>query len=104
MSIEWNLRKVMANNNIWSGSELLRLMEDKAGYSMSAASISALMKDDPKMVRVETLDALCTALNCSPNDLLRHSNSNLNKLKIVEKISENNKVKKVSNQRNLPPV
>ncbi|MCU5210136.1 MULTISPECIES: helix-turn-helix domain-containing protein [Bacillus cereus group] len=104
MSIEWKLRQVMAKNDIWSGSELLRRMEDKAGYSMSAASISALMNESPKMIRTETLDALCTALECLPNDLIVHKPSRLGKVKHTEKISKESKAKKASNGRSLPPV
>lgn len=69
MALEWKLRKVMAEKNIWTGSELGRLLKDLAGYSLSAASISALMNEQPKQVKAETMDALCTALECTPNDL-----------------------------------
>lgn len=104
MSIEWKLRQVMAQNNIWSGSELLRRMEDKAGYSMSAASISSLINESPKMVRIETLDALCTALDCKPDDILIHKQTFLGKIKEKGKVSSNSELKKVSNGRSLPPI
>ena len=32
MALEWKLRKVMAEKNIWSGAELSRLLQDLAGY------------------------------------------------------------------------
>ncbi|EIB6804458.1 helix-turn-helix transcriptional regulator [Enterococcus faecalis] len=104
MSIEWKLRQVMAKNDIWSGSELLRRMEDMAGYSMSAASISALINEPPKMVRMETLDALCTALDCKPDDLLIHEQSYIGKIKESKKLSSSTQSKKVSNGRSLPPI
>ncbi len=37
MSLEWRLRQVMASRGLWSGAELGRLMEQKAGYKLSAA-------------------------------------------------------------------
>lgn len=67
--LEWALRKVMAERGIWSGAELLRLLREKAGYRLSAPSISALLNERPKQMKSDTLDALCTALSCSPNDL-----------------------------------
>lgn len=69
MSLEWKLRKVMAEKNIWSGAELGRLLLDLAGYKLSAPSISALINEQPKQVKAETMDALCIALECTPNDL-----------------------------------
>lgn len=67
------LRKVMAERGIWKGTELARLLEEKAGYRLSAPSISALMNGSPKQMKAETLDALCTALECTPNDLWVHT-------------------------------
>ena len=73
MALEWRLRKVMADREIWTGSELARLMKEKAGYSLSAPSISALLTGSPKQMKAETMDALCTALECTPADLWRHT-------------------------------
>jgi len=73
MALEWRLRKVMADREIWSGSELSRLMKEKAGYSLSAPSISALLTGSPKQMKSETMDALCTALECTPADLWQHT-------------------------------
>ena len=36
---------------------------------MSAASVSALLTGEPSQVKLSTLAALCTALECTPNDL-----------------------------------
>ena len=65
----WMLRQVMASRGIWSGAALARLLQDKAGYSLSAPSISALLSGQPRQMKAETMDALCTALDCTPNDL-----------------------------------
>lgn len=73
--LTWMLRQVMANKGIWSGAALGRLLKEKAGYELSAPSISALLKSQPKQMKAETLDALCTALECTPSDLWVHSRS-----------------------------
>ncbi|WP_342503561.1 helix-turn-helix transcriptional regulator [Lysinibacillus sp. FSL L8-0126] len=101
MTVEWKLRHIMAKNEIWTGTELARLMEEKTGYKMSAPSISALINEMPKQMKVTTLDALCSTLNCKPNDLLVHSPST-----IMEKnIKEKKEVLKVANgERSLPPI
>jgi putative transcriptional regulator len=65
----WMLRQVMASRGIWSGAALGRLLKEKAGYELSAPSLSALITGQPKQMKAETLDALCKALDCTPNDL-----------------------------------
>ncbi len=68
----WMLRSVMAERGIWSGAALARLLEEKAGYGLSAPSISALLNGEPKQLKADTMDALCTALACTPSDLWVH--------------------------------
>jgi hypothetical protein len=45
MNIRWRLRMAAAQREVWTGTELRRLLADKAGLEMSAAS-------DPKLVAV----------------------------------------------------
>ncbi|MEU5554148.1 helix-turn-helix transcriptional regulator [Micromonospora sp. NPDC047793] len=59
-----------AQREVWTGAQLRRLLIDKAGHELSSASISALMTKQPNQVKLETLAALCTALQCTPNDLI----------------------------------
>ena len=65
----------MADRGIWSGAELGRLMEQKASYKLSAPSLSALLTEAPRQVKAQTMDALCTALDCTPSDLWYHTPS-----------------------------
>ena len=69
----WMLRKVMADRGIWSGAALARLLADKADYRLSAASISVLLTNQPRQMKADTMDALCTALDCTTNDLWVHT-------------------------------
>ncbi len=75
MTLEWRLRRVMADRGIWTGAELARLLWEKAGYRLTAPSISDLLSRPPRQLKVETLDALCTALDCSPAEILVHTPS-----------------------------
>lgn len=70
MNVTWRLRMAAAQREIWSGSELRRLLAERAGLQLSAASVSALFTKQPSQVKLSTLAALCTALGCTPNDLL----------------------------------
>ena len=66
----WRLRMAAAQREVWTGAQLRRLMADKAGLELSAASVSTLLTRQPAQLKLETLAALCTALDCTPNDLL----------------------------------
>ena len=70
MRIRWRLRMAAAQREVWTGAQLRRLLIDKAGHELSSASISVLMTKQPNQVKLETLAALCTALQCTPNDLI----------------------------------
>jgi DNA-binding Xre family transcriptional regulator len=69
MNIHWKLRMAAAQREVWTGAELRRLLAERAGLQLSAASVSALLTKQPAQVKLATLAALCTALDCSPNDL-----------------------------------
>lgn len=70
MNVRWRLRMAAAQNEVWTGAELRRLLAERAGLQISAASVSALLTKQPSQLKLSTLGALCTALDCTPNDLL----------------------------------
>lgn len=70
MKVSWRLRMAAAQREVWTGAELRRLLAERAGLQMSAASVSALLTKQPAQLKLSTLAALCTALQCSPNELL----------------------------------
>lgn len=70
MKVTWRLRMAAAQRDVWTGAELRRLLAERAGMQISAASISALLTKQPAQLKLSTLAAICTALDCSPNDLL----------------------------------
>jgi DNA-binding Xre family transcriptional regulator len=69
MNIRWKLRMAAAQREVWTGADLRRLLAERAGVQLSAASVSALLTKQPSQVKLSTLAALCTALECTPNDL-----------------------------------
>jgi putative transcriptional regulator len=69
MRIRWRLRMAAAQREVWTAAQLRRLLADRAGLPLSSASASALFAKQPAQVKLETLVALCTALECTPNDL-----------------------------------
>ena len=71
MKIRWRLRMAAAQREVWTGAQLRRLLAERAGLHLSSASVSALLTRQPAQVKLETLAALCTALDCTPDDLHR---------------------------------
>lgn len=70
MQIRWRLRMAAAQREVWTAAQLRRLLAERAGLELSSASVSALFAKQPSQVKLDTLAALCTALECSPNDLI----------------------------------
>jgi len=58
-----------AHREVWTGAQLRRLLAERSGLHLSSASVSALFTRQPSQVKLGTLAALCTALECTPNDL-----------------------------------
>ena len=69
MHISWKLRMAAAQRGVWTGAQLQRLLAEKAGLELSSASVSALFTKQPSQIKLSTLIALCTALDCTPDDL-----------------------------------
>jgi putative transcriptional regulator len=70
MQIRWRLRMAAAQREVWTGAQLRRLLAERGGLHLSSASVSALLTRQPNQVKLDTLAALCTALDCTPNDLI----------------------------------
>jgi putative transcriptional regulator len=43
MEVRWTLRMAAAKREVWTGAELRRLLRERAGLELSAASVSALL-------------------------------------------------------------
>jgi putative transcriptional regulator len=69
MQIRWKLRMAAAQREVWTGAQLQRLLAERAGLELSSASVSALFTKQPSQIKLSTLIALCTALDCTPDDL-----------------------------------
>ncbi|MCH8500810.1 MULTISPECIES: helix-turn-helix domain-containing protein [Aliidiomarina] len=65
MSIRINLDVELAKNKM-----SLTELSERVGVSMT--NLSLLKTGKVKAIRFSTLDAICTALNCQPGDILAH--------------------------------
>jgi putative transcriptional regulator len=104
VNIRWRLRMAAARREVWTGTQLRRLLAERAGLELSSASVSALFSKEPAQVKLSTLAALCTALDCTPNDLFDVDTAPVERPAVLAR-PQAVPVKAVSARgRSLPPV
>ncbi|MDX3615584.1 helix-turn-helix domain-containing protein [Streptomyces europaeiscabiei] len=67
--MKWNLRWVAARQDIWRPTQLLAAFQE-VGFTPSLSKVSALWSNKPLTIRLDDLDMICTALNCTVADLM----------------------------------
>jgi DNA-binding Xre family transcriptional regulator len=67
--MKWNLRWAAAKRDIWRPSDLLTAFKE-VGFEPSLSKVAALWSNKPISLRLDDLDKICAALNCTVADLL----------------------------------
>ena len=67
--MKWNLRWAAARRDIWRPADLLKAFAE-AGFTPSLSKVAALWSGKPISVRLDDLDKICAALDCTVADLL----------------------------------
>ncbi|MFF0163739.1 helix-turn-helix domain-containing protein [Streptomyces sp. NPDC005263] len=68
--MKWNLRMVAAQGDLWRPTEVLATFQ-QVGFNPSLSKVAALWSGTPVTVRLDDLDKMCAALNCTVADLLQ---------------------------------
>jgi DNA-binding Xre family transcriptional regulator len=69
MGYHWNLRKLMAHNDLFQTTELVAPLAER-GVHLSREQVYRLVTQPPQRLSMQTLVALCDILDCTPNDLI----------------------------------
>lgn len=69
MGIRWNLRKLMADADMFQTTDLGPLLAER-GINLSREQVFRLVTQPPQRLSMDTLAALCDILGCTPNDLI----------------------------------
>lgn len=69
MAIRWNLRRLMADRDLFQTSDLVPLLAER-GIQLSREQVFRLVTREPQRLSMDTLAALCDILDCTPNDLI----------------------------------
>jgi putative transcriptional regulator len=104
VKISWKLRMAAAQREVWTGAQLRRLLAERAGLELSSASVSALLTKEPNQVKLSTLIALCTALECSPNDLFEVDTTPVERSAVAAPVVEVRAKAVAGRGRSMPPI
>ncbi len=69
LTMQWNLRQVMADRAIFATSELVPLLAER-DIHLSREHVYRLVTKTPQRLNTDVLVALCDILACTPNDLI----------------------------------
>jgi DNA-binding Xre family transcriptional regulator len=67
--MKWNLRWVAARREIWRPTQLQAAFA-QVGFTPSLSKVAALWSGKPVTVRLDDLDRICAALDCTVADLM----------------------------------
>jgi len=71
MTIKWNFRKVLnEKHSLTSATDLKKLISEKTGITISLQNICNYLNATPAMIRLETIEIICTATGCTLQDFL----------------------------------
>lgn len=70
MPVKWNLREWLSERGITRASQVSKIVRERIGYVLSTQAVCDLLNDQPKMLRLETGEALCDAFYCRLSDFL----------------------------------
>jgi hypothetical protein len=69
MQVRWILRDwLRTKHGLTRPTDISRVIFERTGYKLSPQAISELLKHQPKMLRLDTIQALCSALDCRLSD------------------------------------
>lgn len=70
--IRWKLKSEMVEKHqIYSVTGLQKLIVKKTGVVISVANLCKYVNGQPKMIRLETIEIICTALECELSSILK---------------------------------
>ena len=71
MGVRWTLRShLVEKEQIYRAVDLRKLIVKKTGVVISNQQLGNLLNESPKMIRLSTIEVLCSALECNLSDFL----------------------------------
>jgi len=70
MPANWKLRDLLKERGGNNASEISRIVLEQTGYQLSTQAVCDLLKRQPKMIRLETIQAICDSFYIRLSDFL----------------------------------
>src|SRR4029079_17215866 len=70
MPINWKLRELLKERGGNSAAKIRKIVLEQTGYQLSTQAVCDLLKRQPKMIRLETMQAICDAFYIRIADFL----------------------------------
>jgi DNA-binding Xre family transcriptional regulator len=101
--IRWKFKSYLASQHqIYSATALQKLIVKKTGVVVSVANLCKYVNQPPKMIRLETIEVICSALECELSALVEVGPKKFNQ-ESKRKLSYKNTPKsKIANQKQFP--
>lgn len=64
---------IIVNLDVMMAKRKISLNELSSRVGITLSNLSILKNGKAKAIRIETLDAICAALNCQPGDILEYA-------------------------------
>lgn len=70
MAFRWKLKeRLAAHHQLYQLADIQRVVEERTGVRWSLETISQLVNKTPRSLRVQTMQTICTAFDCSLDDI-----------------------------------
>jgi DNA-binding Xre family transcriptional regulator len=79
MAIRWTFKHYLSSqHHIYTATELQKKVVKETGIAISVGQLCKLVNRSPKMIRFETAEILCSALQCELGDFLKITAKKMN--------------------------
>lgn len=96
MAINWRLKTfIFTKFNITKATKVQKMILDKTGILISLQNLCNLINKKPQMIKLDTMEIICSALNCELKDILKitpASKKRENKIKLSYKNTPKSKI------------
>ncbi len=71
MSIHWKLKALLSQKySIYNATSFQKRIVNKTGIIISLPNVSKMLKEKPKLLRLETMEIICSTLDCKLSDFM----------------------------------
>lgn len=91
MAINWKIKTFIAKKHaIFTLVELQKKITTKTGVIISTQNLANIVNRRPKQIRLETMELMCSALECNLSDFLEIKPKQFNHINEKQKLSYKN--------------